>query len=668
MNELDTDDKKRAKKLSDLLARSQQGDREKFLKTFKEIKAFAYDADKSMEGAYKEWKLSDNAFKANISRFAEAVEIFGSHIYPQNPDASVVAQEEPDQWKAERFKLEERVLDYIMRVGELEKSARRAVNEAFLSGRGMLWIGWNERKKVPYAVFDTVDNFGIDPDAKCQEEVNFIWRKRTKPRFELKRSIPVDPETGQSTALFDVSELKGTKGNGDIIEYYEFYFRTGLHNYCPLGSDKTAESEGYAEYDDSPKKFALVEGRLLYVTEWEIPFHLIDAWPCRFYDIILPPEKLYPISPLANGLPHVKAMNWIYTTYLNRIKATTNMSFARVRHKGVQMGDAAVETALGIGEQGENGIFDIDMPSGMTDPDVRKLLQPLVTDTDMPGFEKAWGITNRALEDSIGLNDLIRTGQDANQLRTAADVEFKATRSLTRVDDWAKQFHLFFNDVVYSLAFTARYLMGPEDIARLFGDKAGALWGSVGDDTMKQSDEMERMQKANMAMEQAIGQSQQMMDQAIQMTGQVPTVPPPMPSPEEIETNLGPPLVVTMDDWIHSATREIVAGSMRPIDHEAQVSNLNFYFQSMAPVVQSTPPGQEMNAKMLELFMKLNRYDADAVAAASNYAQQMIAISQMQVQQMLAPPPPMPGPGANPAKPSPEPTQGKEQAAMGQQQ
>ena len=178
---------------------------------------------------------------------------------------------------------------------------------------------------------------------------------------------------------------------------------------------------------------------------------------------------------------------------------------------------------------------------------------------------------------------------------------------------------------------------------------------------------MQRMQAANGEMQMAIADAQGMMQQAVDMTGQVPTEPPPMPSPEDIETKLGPPAIVTMDDWIYSASRQIVAGSMRTVDHEAQVSNLNFYMQTMAPMVAATPPGQAMNAKMLELFMRLNRYDQDAVTAVSEYKAQMEQISQFQTQMMLNPPPPMgaPAPGANPPRPGPEPTQGKEQAVMG---
>jgi len=669
----EADAKKCAAKLKQLLDKSNQGDRKVFMDNFKDIRSYGYDNDGNTKKMYSGWDLQENDFQASINRVAEYVELFGSHLYPQNPDASVVTQRSVDQWSDQRNKLESDMLDYFMRVGELETSTRRTLNEALVGGRGMLWFGWNDRKKIPYAVFDTVENYGCDPDAKCPEEMNWVRRRRTKPRFELKRSIPTDPQTGKSVALFDVSELKGTGDQGDIIEYHEFYFRTGIHNYCTMAADQESDQGAQAQFDDSPMKYVFAEERLLYKTEWEIPFFKIDAWPCRILDFRLQPEKLWPVSTLQPVLCHVKAMNWIYTAYLNRIKRTWRQRFARVKVKGVQMGDQALESAMGMGgsnDGGEGSVIDVEIPNGMTDPDVRKLLQSLTMDTDMPGFEKAFGIVNRMFEDGSGLNDLIRSGQDTNQLRTAADVDFKKSRSMTRVDDMGKQFQVFFDSVIYSLAFTARFLMNPQEVAQLFGKEAGALYGDLGDDQMKQQDEMLRMQAANGEMQKAVQGAQGMMQQAVQMTGQVPVEPPPMPSAEEIETKLGPPRIVTIDDWIYSASRQIVAGSMRTVDHEAQTSNLSFYFQTMAPMVAATPPGQALNAEMIELFMRLNRYDAEAVSAAQKYKSSMEQISAFQTQMMLNPPPPpgAPAPGTNPPRPGPEPTQGREQAVLGQNQ
>lgn len=655
------DDMKAARKLQELLDRSKNGDREAFLKTFKDLRSYGYDSDGATKRMYDGWALQENDFKASINRVAEYVEIFGSHLYPQNPDASVSAQDVPDQWDLSRFNLEAKLLDYCMKKGDLETSARRALNEALIGGRGLLWFGWNSRRNIPYAVFDTVENFGIDPDAKCPEEVNFIWRRRTKPRFEFKKAVGED-------ALIDISTLKGNSVNSDIIEYYEFYFRVGIHNYCHLDADKideykTEDGETQVEMDDSPKKFILSEGQVVAVTDWEIPFFQIDAWPCRVLDFRLQPEKLWPVSTLGPALPHLKAMNWIYTAYLNRVKRTTHLTYARAKIRGVAMGDKATEDAMGMGDQSDAGVVDVEMPNGM-DPDVKKLLQPLMLDAGMPQFELAWNITNRAFEDSTGLNDLMRAGQDSRQIRTAADADMKAKRSMTRVDDMKKQVQVWFDGILYSLAFVARYLMSSEDVGKLFGQEAGKLWGDLGTPEMKMQEDMARMQQANMMMQQAVMQAQSAMMMAPPpMPGMMPPAPPPIPTPEDIETQMGPPAVVTMEDWINSATRQIVAGSMRTVDHDAQVDNLNMFFSALAPVIGPTPGGMTMIADAFVEYARLNRYSAEFQNSAQAYAQTI-------KQAMMMPPMPAPTPAepprGNPSKPTDAPSQGVAPATAGQ--
>jgi hypothetical protein len=149
--------------------------------------------------------------------------------------------------------------------------------------------------------------------------------------------------------------------------------------------------------------------------------------------------------------------------------------------------------------------------ANLDDPDVRKYFQSLKLDAGIDEFDRAWAVINRAFEDGSGLNDLMRSGQDANQLRTAADVDFKSKRSMSRVDDMKRQFHVFFCHVMESLSFVARFLLTPEDIGKFFGKDAGAVWGRLGTPEMKAQEDMQRMQMKQMAMQQAMMQAQPMM-------------------------------------------------------------------------------------------------------------------------------------------------------------
>ena len=108
------------------------------------------------------------------------------------------------------------------------------------------------------------------------------------------------------------------------------------------------------------------------------------------------------------------------------------------------------------------------------------MLQPLALDASMEEFDRVWGLTNKAFEDATGLSDLMRSGQDQNQLRTAADVSFKKERSSSRVEDMRKQFVRFFDEVIADWALMNRFLLTAEDIAEWYGGDAGQLWGLLG--------------------------------------------------------------------------------------------------------------------------------------------------------------------------------------------
>jgi hypothetical protein len=228
-----------------------------------------------------------------------------------------------------------------------------------------------------------------------------------------------------------------------------------------------------------------------------------------------------------------------------------------------------------------------------------------------------------------------------------------------------RQFHVFFCHVMESLSFVARFLLTPEDIGKFFGKDAGAVWGRLGTPEMKAQEDMQRMQMKQMAMQQAMMQAQQMM-MAPPMPGMMPPQPPPMPDDKALEDQLGPPQIVVMEDWIHEAARNIVAGSMRTMDHDAQVSNLNMFFSALAPVVGPTPGGMEMIASAFVEFSKLNRYSTEFQAAAQKYLTTTMTMAMM--------PPPMPPPedgqsdGPNPTKPREEAPQGQANAVGGQGQ
>lgn len=668
---------KYAKVLTSLVDRSKKGQREDFIRQFQEIRFYGYNTDYSAKlyEQLPEIMRDESAFKATINRVAEYVEIFGSYLYPQNPDAAVVPMEAADQWELARYALEAKALDYFMRHGSMESHARRCLNEALMSGRGVCWFGFNARKGIPQMVFDTVENLTVDPDAKNPEEVNWISRKRTKPRFVFKQLVP--------DALIDIDkDLQGKGPEGDTIEYVEVYLRVGIHHYCKTHGE-TPEGEGYgtatppgpydvalqdaasrtATVDDSPKKYIICENKLVAVDTWEIPFFQMDAWPCAIIDFRLQPEMLWPVSPIQPGLGHLRAMNWLYTFYINRVRRTSRVTFARLTHKGKSLSGEATDMITGSDGTDELGCVNFEIPVGDTEADVKKWFQAINLEHGIAEFDRMWSLVNRAFEDATGLNDLMRAGQDTRQLRTAADVEFKEQRSLTRVEDLKKQVQLWLDKIMSMLGFAARFLLSQEDMGKFFGNEAGMLWGRLGTEQEKEQENLQRMQQMNMLMQQAIMSQQQAI---VNQNPMMMAMPPELPTPEQLEAQLGPPQVIVMNEWINEAKRQIVAGSMRVINHDAQIDNMNFFFSTVAPLAMPTPGGAQVVASMTEEWATANRYTPKMLAAIKQWQSTITQAEQMMQQQaqMAA----VAGPQAPPEKQKPEPTQGRVAAAKGQSQ
>lgn len=644
---------KYAKVLTSLVDRSKKGDREDFIRQFQEIRYYGYNNDYTAKlyEQLPEVVRDESAFKATVNRVAEYVEIFGSYLYPQNPDASVVPMEKADQWELARYQLEAKALDYFMRHGGAETHARRSLNEGLMSGRGVVWFGFNERKGIPQMVFDSVENLSGDPDAKNPEEVNWISRERTKPRFVFKQLVP--------NALIDIDkDLQGTGPEGDVIKYTEIYLRTGIHHYCKEQQGEVTD-DGVA-VDDSPKKYIVCENKLVSVDTWEIPFFQMDAWPCAVLDFRLQPQKIWPVSPIQPGLGHLRAMNWLYTFYINRVRRTSRVTFARLTHRGKNLGGESTDTITGADGTDELGCINFEIPIGDNEADIKKWFQAINLEHGIAEFDRMWALVNRAFEDATGLNDLMRAGQDTRQLRTAADVQFKEQRSLTRVEDLKKQVQVWLDKIMSQLSFAARFLMTPEDIAKLFGQEAGALWGRLGTPEEKMQEDQMRAQQMQMALQQAaMAQQNAIMAQSAMMMA---APPPQLPTIDQLEMQIGPPQVIVMDEWINEAKRQIVAGSMRVINHDAQIDNMNFFFSTVAPLAMPTPGGPQVIAAMTEEWATANRYTPKMQQAIKQW-QGTIEQAQMMMQQQA-----LIGQQAPPEKPAPEPTQGREKAAKGQAQ
>lgn len=652
-------------KLDELrLADEKSDDRKDFIATLQELQYYGYSKDykdkvySPMQDYFADMKPDQ---MAKVNRAAEYVEIVGSYLNPNSPDAQVNSREGADFWQRQRHKLEERVLDLNIDECDLKSHGRRVANEALMSGRGMLWYGYNEKKKLPQAIFDSVENFGWDSKAKTTEEVGYCWRKRCKPKWQLKSLYP------EQVAL--IEEQCSDKKPNDTVDYYEFYFRVDPQNYCD-------EMDAEQVWDGVPKILIVIKKRVISQEDWPIRFDLIDRWPFNYVDMRQRPGKTYPAAPMEPGICHLRNLCWIYSLYVHRVMETSKVAWAMMENGQVEVSDQAA--ARVVNPSTRDGLT-IRFKTSNPDIKIGDVFQRLTLDTPIQEFDRAGALYDRLWQDATGLNDLVRSGQDTRQIRTAADVDMKSKRSLTRVDDMKALFEAFMTDTVNMLAFAERSLMSGEDVAQRFGKAAGALWGNIDETGEAMAAEQQQRQMAKQQMMAPPSQEQAL--QAMQMGQQLP---PPM-TEDQAEEALGPPQWISLDAWIHEASREIVADSMRPADHDAQIDNLNFGLGNMSAILQQMPTGMRTIAMMWKEWTKANKYSLEMQEEADQTLKDMTALAQKNMSVAMMPPMPPPGmappgapagppgatngaPGANAPKPTPEPDQGMPQAIMGQNQ
>jgi hypothetical protein len=178
--------------------------------------------------------------------------------------------------------------------------------------------------------------------------------------------------------------------------------------------------------------------------------------------------------------------------------------------------------------------------------------------------------------------------------------------------------------------FCARFIETPEDIGKKFGPTAAQTWGTLAPPEIVAQERQMRDQTKTMLLQQA----------QMPMMGPMGPMPPPPADPAQIDAQLGPEQLVSMEEWINEAGRMIVAGSMRPMSPQQQVDNLNIALNQLAPAIATVPGGVGLVAAIAKEFAKVNQYSRDFQDAASKFAAQAQAVSDSQVNMALMPPPP----------------------------
>jgi hypothetical protein len=483
-----------------------------------------------------------------------------------------------------------------------------------------MWTGYNPRKKCVTHSFGSVKELVVDPDAMTMDEANIKFRRRIKPRYEVMQMFPekeaLIKQLPKATDLpSHLSNTNNQNTNSELISYIEIYTRVGAGRWM---------SDAQSALGDDPQKIVISdEGKVIDIGPWEIPFWHDDLWPCEELDFRELPGQVWPAAPMEPGLGFIKAINWLHTLYMTKMRVTTRTPLVVMKRNGVEIEKDQLVKLL-RGSQMDTLVVTVN---GNENYKISDLVEQFKFETGVAEFERFASIMENGFERATGLDSILFAGQTSTQIRTAEDAKLKDRNSRTRIDHMKQMVEKFMSQLGRKGRIAARYLETPEDIGKIFGPQAAQEWGYLAPpEVVAQQRELQKQT------EQA---NQQMGDLAPQLQAAGIPVPPPRPIP--------PVQAVDFENWLLESDVSIESGSMRRLDIDQQIDATNAAMNQAFPALMQA--GQTVPAlHILQSWAKSNdmpQETQDAIADAIKRAS------------MPPPPPPMPAgpPGAPPPPP-----------------
>lgn len=606
------------------LASMAKEERKRFLADGDEINQFFNNRDDATDAG-------KNA--PQMSKSGQFVSVIGAYLYEQNP----TRRAEPRSWSGpqanQRAKAMEAYLNYVPRQTNLKVHCKRAITQACVYGKGVVWIGWDEDKNIVTAAFDTVQNHLVDPDARFREECNWKARIRRKPRWWLEKTYPdAKKEIEAANPIGKRKSSKGVDYSTDTIEIYDMYFKVGLHNY-EGGEDLLQKSEDGESYgDDTPMKYVMTsDGHILHEGQWEVPLFRKQLWPCIELDFYEIPGQYYPKSPIKDGLSQLRSMNGHYRRMLARLKQAARGLLALLAQNGVGVDAESLDRILDITPT-PDGVFDvirINATGLMENARLDQILQQFKLESNFPEFQAAIAFEEQEFAKATGLYNILFQGQPETQMRSAAEVKFRDQTSRSRIEDMKKSVETWSDEIATVQALYARFLGEPEDFIPIVGPELaqaiGTLIPPMEEEAQRLSSEM-MTQGAPPREAMEIGQMKA----------------------EEQDMILRSQGGITFEEWLNEADYSIAGGSTRrkDVDEEKEVYGEAANQLEPALFKSGLPPLQIV-------ALRIARQRFEVYGAPQDLLQAIDAAAEVLSMQMMPPPPGMGPPGGPPGGPEP---------------
>lgn len=460
-----------------------------------------------------------------LNKVAEAVQIFGPHLYHRNPTRKINPRELPmvpidvignpqdpnvqQQYavtlqavKAQRDHDKTRAhllqwyQDYTPTACDLKTECRNAIDEALIKGMGVLWTElWQPAAsdmRITSSFYDSVDHLLVDCDMEQRRKAKWCAKICTLPvwEFEQKYGIPHGTLKGSSESYGQKQFVESEGGMGEmarregktnnLVTYYEVYSKMGMGTLMSKagfdGDNSDKDIDRYGQYcylvmcrelnypANVPPEIWEDDEAVQKAVQWPIPFWADDAWPYAeivFHEV---PNQVWPMSHFKPAMGELKFLNWAYSFLASRMKKSARDIIVCQKSMGEEM-----RRVLLSGEDME--MVEMDKSHG-TIKEIVEILQFPNVNGDM---FKVIELVTKLFEQRTGLSELMY-GETSHAYRSAEEANVKQGQLNIRPDDMVNKTEDWMTQVARMEALAARWSLDPQrDIRPLMGD-IGAQW------------------------------------------------------------------------------------------------------------------------------------------------------------------------------------------------
>jgi hypothetical protein len=389
---------------------------------------------------------------------------------------------------------------------DLRGEGRKAATEALVKGRGVVWheMFYTAYGPTPGSFYDSVDGLLVDPDCEhTLRDAAWIARRRRRSVWQVAEEfgIPAEQLRGMykshlQRSAEDASGWEefqhdeetqpdapmGTRGSGDVMEYWEVYTRgVGLGQKYPQASEELRTLGSATETLGDNLYLAIAPGArwplnlhpgIMAVPDassaitdslrWPVPFfeNRENPWPMTPLDFYPGTDCPWPSAPLEPAIPLQVFLDlgygWLMGsmgTRMRQLICTSDSLEAAFREAIATGSDLEI-----VGMKGQVGQAIKDLFAVVELPAVKTDLYNVLT------------MVEHAFRMCMGTDSLLYGGGGDTQIRSSAEVQIRQGNLMNRPEDMAECAERWQSDIARAEGFMTRCMVSPQSVAPLFGE------------------------------------------------------------------------------------------------------------------------------------------------------------------------------------------------------